>query len=251
MNDLIKIAPSEIDGKYVQAVDARELHEFLESKQEFAHWIKGRVKHYGFTQGIDFTTFDNSVKAETTYINTKEYILTIDMAKEISMVERNEKGKQARTYFIDCERKAKAIATDPSAALNDPATMRGLLLTYSEKVLALESKVDEQAPKVAGFNIISDADGSFCITDVAKAIQVRPKDLFQMLSTSRWVYRRAGGGGPWISYQHQMQRGTMTQKVTTVELSDGSRRATEQARVTPKGLAELSNSNMVRNARGY
>jgi len=239
MNDLIKIAPSEIDGKYVQAVDARELHEFLESKQEFAHWIKGRVKHYGFTQGIDFTTFDNSVKAETTYINTKEYILTIDMAKEISMVERNEKGKQARTYFIDCERKAKAIATDPSAALNDPATMRGLLLTYSEKVLALESKVDEQAPKVAGFDIISDADGSLCITDAAKTLQTRPKDLFLKLSACNWIYRRAGGSH-WIGYQYQLKRGTLMHKVTTVSRNDGTEKVTEQVRITPKGLTELA-----------
>ena len=239
MNDLIKIAPSEIDGKYVQAVDARELHEFLESKQEFAHWIKGRVKHYGFTQGIDFTTFDNSVKAETTYINTKEYILTIDMAKEISMVERNKKGKQARTYFIDCERKAKAIATDPSAALNDPATMRGLLLTYSEKVLALESKVDEQAPKVAGFDIISDADGSLCITDAAKTLQTRPKDLFLKLSACNWIYRRAGGSH-WIGYQYQLKRGTLMHKVTTVSRNDGTEKVTEQVRITPKGLTELA-----------
>jgi len=239
MNDLIKIAPSEIDGKYVQAVDARELHEFLESKQEFAHWIKGRVKHYGFTQGIDFTTFDNSVKAETTYINTKEYILTIDMAKEISMVERNEKGKQARTYFIDCERKAKAIATDPSAALNDPATMRGLLLTYSEKVLALESKVDEQAPKVSGFDLISDADGSLCITDAAKTLQTRPKDLFLKLSACNWIYRRAGGSH-WIGYQYQLKRGTLMHKVTTVSRNDGTEKITEQVRVTPKGLTELA-----------
>ena len=251
MNDLIKIAPSEIDGNQVQTVDARGLHKFLESGQDFSTWIKGRIENYEFVQDVDFIKFHNSVEQVSGAKKRIEYHLSIDMAKELSMVERNEKGKQARTYFIDCERKAKAIATDPMAALNDPAIMRGLLLTYSEKNIALEAKVDEQAPKVAGFNIISDADGSFCITDVAKAIQVRPKDLFQMLSTSRWVYRRAGGGGPWISYQHQMQRGTMTQKVTTVELSDGSRRATEQARVTPKGLAELSNSNMVRNARGY
>ena len=239
MNDLIKIAPSEIDGKQVQTVDARGLHEFLASKQQFGNWIKIRIDQYEFKEGVDFISFNNSIKAETTYINTKEYHITLDMAKEISMVERNEKGKQARTYFIDCERRAKAIASDPRAALNDPATMRGLLLTYSEKVLALESKVDEQAPKVSGFDLISDADGSLCITDAAKTLQTRPKDLFLKLSACNWIYRRAGGSH-WIGYQYQLKRGTLMHKVTTVSRNDGTEKVTEQVRVTPKGLTELA-----------
>lgn len=107
MNQLIKIETKTIGNEEVNAINARELHSFLESKQEFATWIKNRITQYDFTEGIDFIRFDNSVKAENTYINTKEYIISIDMAKELSMVERNDKGRQARKYFIECERIAK------------------------------------------------------------------------------------------------------------------------------------------------
>jgi phage anti-repressor protein len=100
MNELVKI--TEQNGK--RAVNARELHQFLESKQEFANWIKGRIEKYGFIEGQDFTSFDNFVKRETGSSVRKEYALSVDMAKELSMVENNEKGKQARRYFIECEK---------------------------------------------------------------------------------------------------------------------------------------------------
>lgn len=107
MNELIKI--TEQNGK--RAVNARELHQFLESKQEFANWIKNRIEKYGFIEGQDFTSFDNFVKRETGSSVRKEYALSIDMAKELSMVENNEKGRQARKYFIECE---KAATKQPS-----------------------------------------------------------------------------------------------------------------------------------------
>jgi prophage antirepressor-like protein len=136
-------------------------------------------------------------------------------------------------------RKTGSYGKDPIAALNDPATMRGLLLTYSEKVIALESKVEKQAPKVDGFDRISSADGSMCITDAAKTLQVRPKDLFQRLSAQGWIYRRTGGKH-WVGYQCQLKRGVLIHKVTILALSDGIEKVTEQVRITPKGLTELA-----------
>src|SRR5690606_14378984 len=110
----------------------------------------------------------------------KEYALTIDMAKELSMVERNDKGKEARQYFIECERRAKA-PVDPIAVLNDPAAMRGLLLTYSEKVLALESKVQEQAPKVEVHDRIADAAGSLSLRETATTIGYPERKMIQWM----------------------------------------------------------------------
>jgi len=106
-NQLVKVYETVINGESIDSVDARELWVFLESKQEFATWIKNRLEKYGFLQGIDFISFDNSVKAEATYINTKEYTLTIDTAKELAMVENNSKGREARKYFIECEKRLK------------------------------------------------------------------------------------------------------------------------------------------------
>ncbi|MFS1539779.1 MAG: hypothetical protein ACL7BU_15045 [Candidatus Phlomobacter fragariae] len=84
------------------------------------------------------------------------------MAKELSMVERNEKGKQARQYFIECERK-ELEAVSPVEILNDPSAMRGLLLNYTEKVIALEHKVDEMKPHVEALKPISYSERSFAL----------------------------------------------------------------------------------------
>lgn len=128
---------------------------------------------------------------------------------------------------------------DPMAALSDPATLRTALLAYTEKVLALESRVAEQAPKVAALDRIATADGSLCITEAAKCLQVRPRDLFRWLQAHTWIYRRVGGAA-WVAYQPRLQQGVLVHKVGTTELRDGTQRITEQVRVTPKGLARLS-----------
>lgn len=103
--ELIKI--QERNG--LQAVSARELHQFLESKQEFSNWIKSRIEKYGFIENQDFEVFDNLIKNPVGGRPLTEYALTIDMAKEIAMVEGNEKGKQARRYFIEIEKRAKEM----------------------------------------------------------------------------------------------------------------------------------------------
>ncbi|WP_052910577.1 antA/AntB antirepressor family protein [Riemerella anatipestifer] len=101
--ELIKI--TERNGN--SAVSARELYQFLESKQQFSDWIQNRIRDYGFIEGQDFEVFHNSMKNPNGGRPTVEYAITLDMAKELSMVERNEKGKQARMYFIECEKKLR------------------------------------------------------------------------------------------------------------------------------------------------
>lgn len=232
MNELIKIT---IDGQGKQTVNARDLHEFLGSKQDFSTWIKNRINQYGFVENQDFVLLHKTVEQVSGAKHLTEYHLTIDMAKELSMVERTEKGKQARQYFIECERRAK----DPMLALNDPSALRQVLLTYSEKVIALEETVQEQAPKVAALDRIATADGSMCITAAAKHLQVRPKDLFRYLAQNEWIYRRTGNTG-YLGYQRRIQQGRIEHKITTISHSDGNERVYEQVRITPKGLAILS-----------
>lgn len=128
---------------------------------------------------------------------------------------------------------------DPIEVLNDPAAMRGLLLTYTEKVLELEEKVAEQAPKVQALDRIATSDGSLCITDAAKTLQVQPKKLFAWLRENRWIYRRAGATTD-IAYQDRIMVGLLEHKTTLVVTSDGSERSVTQVRVTPKGMAKLA-----------
>ena len=78
-----------------------------------------------------------------------------------------------------------------------------------------------------------------CITNAAKNLQIRPKDLFSYLSAQKWIYRRQGGIG-WIAYQDKLQAGLLEHKITTVERSDGSEKITEQVLVAAKGMAKLA-----------
>lgn len=103
MNALIEINNSVIGEDQVQTVNARDLHEFLEVGKMFAHWIKDRIEKYRFEHDKDYvcTIAKTGIRSN---VLQKDYFITLDMAKELSMVERNEKGRQIRKYFIDCER---------------------------------------------------------------------------------------------------------------------------------------------------
>ncbi len=101
MNELIKI----IKTDNIDTVNARELHGFLESKQHFTDWMKSRIDDFSFIQGVDF--IDHKNMTQYNQIDSVDYFLTVDMAKELSMVERNDKGKEARQYFIKMENIAK------------------------------------------------------------------------------------------------------------------------------------------------
>ena len=98
MEKLINI--TEKNGR--QVVSARELHEFLEVDTQFRTWID-RMLDYGFEENIDYTRANIFVRGN----EAKDYALTLDCAKEISMIQRSEKGKQARRYFIACEKQLK------------------------------------------------------------------------------------------------------------------------------------------------
>ena len=103
MNELIPLHPQTINGNAVETVSARELHTFLGSKQDFSTWIKNRISEYDFVETQDFVRFHKKMEANNATL--VEYYVTIEMAKELAMVERNDKGKQARKYFIECEKK--------------------------------------------------------------------------------------------------------------------------------------------------
>ncbi|NAZ37138.1 phage regulatory protein/antirepressor Ant [Rubellimicrobium sp. CFH 75288] len=126
-----------------------------------------------------------------------------------------------------------------SIDLNDPAQLRGLLLNYADRAEKLERRVQELLPSEEALDRIAKADGSLCITDAAKALQMRPKDLFQWLREHGWIYRRQGGASD-LGYQSRTAAGLLEHKVTTVLRADGSEKVTEQVRVTPKGLTRLA-----------
>lgn len=238
--ELIKVQHGQIGQDEVQTVNARDLHAFLEVGKDFSTWIKDRIAAYDFVENRDFVCSPILGSERRGGHNRLDYHLTLEMAKELAMVERNERGKQARAYFIECERKMKEAASfNPATVLESPAAMRRLLLTYTEKVLTLEADKAAMQADVAALDRIANADGSLCITDAAKALQQRPKDLFNYLVRHGWIYKRAGSDH-YVGYQSRVQTGDLEHKVTTVLRADGSEKVTEQVRVTPRGLTKLA-----------
>lgn len=140
---LIPVAASVIGNQTVQTVDGRTLHTFLEAKTRFNDWIVSRIEEYGFEADKDFRSFltergftENSVKPQGGR-PTKEYALTLDMAKELAMVERTAKGKEARQYFIECEKRlhAPAAPTDLPPTTDAAALAQQLAELLKGKVL--------------------------------------------------------------------------------------------------------------------
>lgn len=174
---------------------------------------------------------------------TNTYVFEGEKGKRDSIVVVAQLSPEFTAKLVDrwqeLEMKISKPAFDPMAALNDPEFLRGTLLSYSEKVIALEHKVEEMQPDVEALERIAKADGSMCITNAAKHLQVQPKFLFKMMSENHWIYLRAGGK-TWLAYQDRIQSGVLEHKVTTVERSDGSEKVVEQVLITPKGLAKLS-----------
>ena len=130
-------------------------------------------------------------------------------------------------------------AADPMVALSDPATMRALLLGYTEKVIALEGRVSELQPKAVALDRIANTDGSLCLMDTAKTLQIRPKDLIAWMKAHLWIFMRLGTSH-WVGRAEKLNAGFLEHKVTTIHRTDGTERITTQVRVTPKGLAKLA-----------
>jgi Rha family phage regulatory protein len=142
--------------------------------------------------------------------------------------------------FNAMEAELRRIATSgPVIDLNDAGALRGLLLTYSEKAIELEKQVQELLPSQAALERLSQAEGSLCITDAAKSLQMRPSDLFAWLRQNGWIYKRVGTSHD-LGYSSKTQAGLLEHKVTTVLKADGSEKVTEQVRVTARGLTKLA-----------
>ena len=141
-------------------------------------------------------------------------------------------------FHLQVIRAYDALATRPPAldALQDPATLRTLLLGYAERQLQLEQQVQEQAPKVEALDRLARARGSVCLTDAAKLLQMRRDDLIQWMQEHSWIYRRLGT--PWLPYEPRVKSGMLTLKVSTIG-EDLTYRVIQQVKVTPKGLARL------------
>lgn len=174
--DIIKI---EENAQGIKTVNARDLFNFLESKQEFSNWIKDRIEKYGFTDGVDFTTI---LSKSTGGRPLKEYHLTIDMAKQMSMVENNLKGNQARRYFIEVEKRY----LNTKQMTDDEIVLQALTI-QTAKVKRLEIENMQMKPKAESFDKFLSAVNSQPVGDVAKMLNIGRNKLFAMLRNDKII----------------------------------------------------------------
>ncbi|MED0673854.1 antA/AntB antirepressor family protein [Aneurinibacillus aneurinilyticus] len=142
-----ELVPVYVDEQGNNLVNARELHEFLQVETRFNDWIERRIEKYGFVDGEDFHSFLSKSNGGRPSV---EYILAIDTAKEISMVENNERGRQVRKYFIEMERRAKEVRNNV-IPLDERQVRMQLLksaLEHEERIESVEQRLTEVTRKV-------------------------------------------------------------------------------------------------------
>lgn len=168
MEQLIKIQTNE-SGE--QLVSARELYVFLGATERFSTWFERQLQ-YGFTENQDFT----SVKSFTLVNNGAErelidYALTLDCAKEISMIQRSERGKEARRYFLECEKLAKQRLL-PSYQIENPVERAKKWIQEQEQVLLLQEENKKLQFRSDFVDVVFESDGLFSMEEVAKILKL-------------------------------------------------------------------------------
>lgn len=222
MNELINIKTSETGEPTVLG---RELHEFLGVKTLYKDWFP-RMVEYGFTEGKDFSSFLGESTGGRPGI---EHLLTIDMAKELAMIQRTERGKQARQYFIQVEKD-----------YNSPEKIMARALRIAEKELStLKLDVERMKPKEIFADSVASSHTSILIGELAKILKANghetgQKRLFETLRQDGFLIKRKGSDFN-MPTQKSMELGLMEIKETTINNADGSIRLNKTTKVTGKG----------------
>lgn len=229
MDELIKIAYNNDNI----TVSARELHEFLRVNSHFKDWFP-RMCEYGFSENTDYTLliFEHPQNHQP----TRDYALTIDMAKELCMIQRNERGKQARQYFIQLEKDWNSPEKVMARALRIAEVK---IKQLSEVKTALETKVEQDRPKVLFAEAVSTARTAILIGELAKilkqnGVDTGEKRLFQWLRDNGYLIRRKGTDYN-APTQRSMDMGLFEVKETAVTHADGHVTVSKTTKVTGKG----------------
>lgn len=220
MNELIKV--TEENGE--QLVSARELYEFLEVKSKFADWFKNRVIKYGFEENQDYVSISKNLENGGREI---DYVLKLDIAKELSMVEGNEKGSQARKYFIECEKRLKN-------QIKLPMTYKEALIELikaEEEKEKLQLVIAEQKPLVEFADKMLGSKDSVLIRVYAKllfdeGLNIGEKKLYKWFRENGYLNSK---NEPYQQYMEYFEV-----KVSTYDTALGTK-STTTTLVKPKG----------------
>ena len=224
MNQLIAITTNKNDE---QLVSGRELHKFLEVKTRYSIWFD-RMSEYGFTEDVDYIAVVQ--KRTTAQGNQTEYIdhaMKLDMAKEVSMIQRNEKGKQARQYFLEVEKAWNSPDMIMKRALQI-ADKRVITLQTENNQLQLESSVQKQQiaelqPKASYYDLVLQNKSLLSVSKIAKDFGRSAVWLNRYLHELGVQYKQ---GDIWLLYAKHQDKG-YTQTHTHVIDSEKSRVTTK------------------------
>lgn len=233
MNELLKV---NYDNDRI-TLSARELHEFLEVKTSFKDWFP-RMCEYGFNESQDFNPLKNEqVRLEgnrQVKRTVQDYEITLDMAKEIAMIQRSDRGKEVRQYFLELERR-----------WNSPEAVMNRALEYSRKqVKALMEENKELKPKALFADAVSASDESILIGQLAKLIrqngyEIGQNRLFEWMRENEYLIKKGERYNQ--PTQKSMDLGLFEVKERTITNPDGSTRITLTTKVTGKGQVYFIN----------
>lgn len=234
MQELIALNTIEFDGSEQQTVNARELHAFLEVGKDFSTWLKDRIEKYDFIENVDYVRFSPE-SGKTPYGGrpSVEYHISLSMAKELCMVERNEKGKQARQYFIECERVAKQKLTAQPALPSYSEALRQLAdqIDHNKE---LQEKIEQDKPKVEYCDQIVADNSSMTITKAAKVIGYPPRKFKDYIRQIGWLYANAD-----TPMQYVITSGYMVLRYAHWTDNNGNPVEKPYAHITSKGMFVL------------
>jgi anti-repressor protein len=229
MRDLVVTNLTEEDGI---KIDGRQLHMFLEVETPYHKWFP-RMCEYGFSENVDYWTEDKIVRREDGSImpqTQKDHHITLDMAKEIAMLQRNEKGKEARQYFIQLEKD-----------WNSPEKIMSRALKIADRqIMSLTIKLEEAQPKITFADAVCSSKQSILIGELAKLIKQNSIDigqnrLFKWLREHKYLMRNNE------PTQKAMELKLFDVTERTINNPDGSVRITRTTKVTGKGQVYFIN----------
>ena len=228
MNELIKV----IYDNDRPTVSARDLHEFLEVSTKYADWFH-RMCEYGFSDGVDYFSFLRNRSDGLPGKPLTDHQLTIDMAKELCMIQRNEKGKQARQYFLQLERD-----------WNSPEKVMARALKIADKkILYLESEnarqkqlIGELKPKADYVDTILRNKGLVTITQISKDYGMSGRAMNKLLAEMGIQYKQSG---QWLLYSKYHDKGYTHSETINITRSDGRPDITMETKWTQKGRLYL------------
>lgn len=231
MNELLKV---EVNEQQEPCISGRELHEFLEVETPYHIWFP-RMVGYGFDEDIDFSTFEQKCSKPQGGRPSTDHIIKLDMAKELAMIQRSEKGKQARQYFIEVEKEYNSPEKIMARALlMADKQIKELTIRNSEQ----KQLIDEQQPKVLFAQSVESSNNSCLVGELAKILRQNGIDIGQNRLFS-WLRENGYLGRKGEFYntptQKSMDLGLMTIKKNVINQPDGTIRTTTTTKISGKG----------------